>query len=286
MYRIWFYVISLIVCSCVPVSLRAQSGPEAGSVRSSALAGAVVGYNHGNPLDANPASSPIDSAHAFAIEGLFSPNIAGLDHSNQIAATLATKLEVIDATVGAGFVRYGYGDLFSDQTIALSLQRSFQLGSARSANAGLRARYRSFSFGEAAPPISSLLLDAGLQFSLTSTIGIGVAAQNLLGAHLIVADGSLESYKRDFDFGLVISPLRSKISIAAAARTTIGDHTRGKFAAEYSLEDYLVLRIGALTDPSVITGGIGLKYHGIALDAGIVSSPLNTQLTLGFGWQW
>jgi hypothetical protein len=259
-----------------PLVVRAQSLPGRESVRSRGLAGALVGFGQAAPLDANPALAPLDSDRSFWVQAMYTPNIAGLEHSNQ----------VIGSTVAAGFARYGYNDLFSDQTIALSLQHSFSLFGERAAHAGIRARYQTLQFGGVVAPISSLLFDAGMQFSVTNAIGVGVAGQNLLGAQVQVIDGSSESFERSFDAGFSYQPTDGHIAIGAAIHSIVGDHTRGRFCAEYLLEDFVVLRVGALTDPSVITGGVGLRYHGFAIDAAAEYSPLNTALTFGLSWQW
>ena len=264
----------------------AQSIPDMRSVCSRGLSNATVAFGTAGVLDANPALSQIDREHMSVVTAGFIPNVAGLEHSDELLGTLALRTNVSELVASLGFARYHYSDLFGDQTVAIGVSRVFAVDSLRSASAGVRARYVRMSFGGAAPDLSQLLVDAGMRFAISPQFAIGASAENLLGATHDVIDGTREAYARMFIGGAAYHAADADVTLGAEVEAIVNEHSRLRFGIEDRLEQFLVLRAGAATDPSEFSGGVGFRFHAFSLDAAAQYSSLVTVLSLEIGWQW
>lgn len=268
-----------------PLLCFGQSVPQVQSVRAAGVADAVVALSGTTVFDINPAGCALDSIHPVLLEGAFAPFVAGLENSTQIQGSAEYLLTPIQGTVSIGFERYSYGVLFSDQTLSLSFAKSFNLLADHRASVGARARYESLGFGGFYPGISSILVDAGLQFAITPSLNVGASATNLLGSHFLLPIGDREDLVRAFHAGFAYTPISSSITLLAAIESEHGQKPTGHFGSEYWIEKTIALRVGATSDPSTITAGLGIQYEHLHLDAAVLYAPLVTMMSFGIGWQ-
>jgi hypothetical protein len=259
--------------------------PQVQSVRAAGVAGAVVALSGTTVADINPAGCALDTLHPLLLDGAFAPFVADLENSTQIQGSAEYLFTPIQSTISLGFERYTYGVLFSDQTLSLSFAKGFDLLAEHRASVGARARYETLGFGGFYPGISSVIVDAGLQFAITAALNFGASATNLLGSHFLLPTGDREDLVRAFHAGFAYTPISSSITLLAAIESEHSQKPTGHFGSEYWIEKTIALRVGATSDPSTITTGLGIRYEHLYLDAAVLYAPLVTTLSFGIAWQ-
>jgi hypothetical protein len=266
---------------------RSQSSPRMESARSVALGSSVVALTGGDANDLNPAIASVIGDKPFALASGTSPFIAGLDNAIILRAGVEYFQPTLATTIGLGFARFGYASIYSDQALQVSAGRAFVLSDDRNAAFGARLRYRTIGFGNSYPSISKALFDLGLRFDLTSTISIGASAENILQSGYTLLDGTRDPLNASFHFGIAHRPAPGNTVLLVAIEDDVQHGLRGHFGAEYSIEHYLFLRVGAATDPGNITGGVGIAYGSLRLDASALYQNLTgTSLTFDLRWAW
>ncbi len=276
----------LVIGHCA--AARSQSSPRMESARSVALGTSVVALTGGDANDLNPAIASVSSGDKpFAFTSGISPFIAGLDNAIVLRAGAEYFQPTLATTIGLGFARFGYASIYSDQALQISAGRTFSLSEDRNAAFGARLRYRTIGFGNSYPSISKALVDLGLRFDLTSTISIGASAENILQSGYTLLDGTRDPPNASFHFGIAHRPAPGNTVLLVAIEDDIQHGLRGHFGAEYSIEHYLFIRVGASTDPGNITGGVGIAYGALRLDASALYQNLTgTALTFDLRWTW
>jgi hypothetical protein len=278
--------LAVIISLVLTTSIKAQSLIEFESVAATALGGATCAARFVEGYSRNPASGIGDSSTLATTGAEFSPYVAGVPGAMMLSGFARYQVSPEGSSAGVSVQRYSYESLFSDQSLSAEFAQSIQVSESREVVAGVRGRYRSLHFGGGYESISALLVDAGVRFDLLNALSIGVSAANLLGAKYEVTDRN-EQFGQSFNAGLEYRPFPQELTVLAAIERAQDEAVRFRAGAEYVVEKLLAIRVGAVTNPSLITSGIGIHYSDFRLDAAnVYHSELGNTLSFGIAWEW
>jgi hypothetical protein len=179
--------------------------------------------------------------------GLFySPALFGVKElSNAFAAFIEpTKF----GSFSAGFMIYGY-ELYKETKIAIGFTKNIS----DNFFFGLTSLYHNISIARYGTN-GKLIFNAGGIFRLTDNFNLGFSIKNILKTSF--ADHNIPTV---FSLGVGYS-VTNELNIFSSVNKEINYKPSIKFGAEYSLIDFLQIRIGTANEPDIFSGGIGISY--------------------------
>jgi len=173
---------------------------------------------------------------------------------------------------GAGFSIYGF-DLYKETKITIGYGKKIS----NTFFAGLTSIYHNVSIKNYGSK-GVLIFNLGAIAKLNDKIGFGFVIENISRSTFANESNQIPSVLwlgTDLNLG-------KEISFTAAIRKEIGFNPSIRLGTEYSIIDFLKLRIGVSNEPNTYSGGLGILYDFVQADYAI-SSHSDLGLTHQFG---
>lgn len=188
------------------------------------------------------------------ISAFYSPSAFGLSELSSATISYAEPLPF--GTAGLGIKTFGF-DLYRELNAALSFGKSFNEKIFVGVNLNLYhlaiQNYNSATaFG----------IDAGAIAQLTGFLKWGFFAKNVSGTKIGISEQKLPQVYRT---GFTISP-NNELNFVADAEKDVRYPLSVRAGMEYMLNQYLDIRAGVGSQPSVFSGGVGFKYKMIRVE--------------------
>jgi hypothetical protein len=175
-------------------------------------------------------------------------------------------------SLSGGFSIYGY-ELYKETNFAIGFGRMI----APNFYLGLTAAYRNISIKNYGSK-GVLFINAGTIFKLTNQIGLGISLENITRSKISNDSNDIPTV---FWFGLDLNLVKDFI-FYTAIKKELNYNPSLRLGVEYSILDFLKLRIGAGSDPNNYSSGIGILYQFLQADYSI-SSHADLGVTHQFG---
>ncbi|MBI5730283.1 MAG: hypothetical protein HY963_04015 [Ignavibacteriales bacterium] len=256
-----FYVLLLL-----GVESFAQYQPGAGQI---ALAHSdVSSANDVFSLFNNPAGLALLKSREIGF--YYSPAPFGV---KELANAFAAYCEPTQyGSFSAGYSNYGF-ELFKENKFAIGYGRKI----ANNFFIGLSSIYHSIAIKNYGSK-GAIVFNIGAIAKLNDRIGLGFAVNN-------VTRSTITNESNDIPiviwFGTDLKFVKD-IVISAAVKKEIGFNPSIRLGTEYSMLDFLKLRIGTSNEPNTYSGGIGIIYQIVQVDYAFFSHP-DLGLTHQFG---
>lgn len=187
-------------------------------------------------------------------------------------------IPVKNYVLGLNFQRYGITE-YLEQTAGLALSRSFS--SALSISLALKYHQVSIPvYGSG----SAISVDAGLQYSLNDKIRLGSYVYNPGRSGINALSGSNLPSGISIGIAYLIS---DKVLFVSDLNKMLDFGVNVRMGIEYQIVRRFYLRGGISANPFKQTGGFGLKYKRISVDAAVSSHPrLGFSPNLSFNYEF
>jgi len=252
---------ALALLALAPTAPRAQYAEGGARVLGLGRAGVALGaeaWGHANPAawSALPdARAAVQASQAF-----------GLSELRLAAATAAAPTPL--GTLALHARTYGFSERRETRVVA-GIARSVRLSAARRLDVGLAAGVESAST-EGFPSETAPLLSVGVQGEVVAGLRVGLAGRNLLGLGL----GDDADLRRSaaavpgVAVGLAYAPsARALVVVDADQDVDLGLSVRA--GLELRLVEALAVRAGVSTNPTRLSGGLGLRAGGLRADLAV-----------------
>jgi hypothetical protein len=207
----------------------------------------------------------------FREVGLFySPAPYGLTELSNAAAVYCEPTTIGSFSVGFGI--YGF-DLYKETKLTLGYGRKLS----KNFSVGLTSIFHNVSIKNYGSK-GILIFNIGSIVRLNELIGFGFLIENVTRSKLGNESNQIPTViwlGTDLHF-------TNNFSFNAALQKEIGYNPSLRFGAEYSIMDFLILRIGVSNEPDTYSGGFGIVYNFIQADYAVSSHP-DLGLTHQFG---
>lgn len=268
------YFLILVLLLGSSRSGRAQSSTE-GEARAAALGGAATALTHTPTGYANPASWATFSGRAVSF---FAFEAFGLS-----ALRLATAAYVEPTALGtfaAGARTFGFDD-YRETHLHVGFARGFSLGATRRFHFGLSLRYYRVSipnYGKA----GALGVGLGGLVEVWPSVQVGFQATNI---HVPKFAGR-EELARTLALGLGYTPIEHVLVVLDVYKD-VRFPLSMRAGVEVQPVAAFLLRIGATTEPSRFTTGVGVRLGKLVVDvAGERHAVLGWSPAVSFGLRW
>ena len=162
---------------------------------------------------------------------------------------------------GLGFKRFGYKDLFNQSNISLNYGRKLT----DNINAGVGLSYLSTFIGNNYGKSGALSANLGLTSKLNENLQLGAHISNINRAKL--DDYNNERYPTIFTLGLQYA-VSEKVETFLEIDKDIDHKQSVRGAVNYDIDDTFSLRVGAATNPTLFSFGVGYGKNAFRLDFG------------------
>jgi hypothetical protein len=200
----------------------------------------------------------------------YSPAPFGLTELSNAAAVFCEPTSI--GSLSAGFGIFGF-DLYKETNITLGLGRNFS----KNFTAGITCTFHNVSIKNYGSK-GVLLFNVGSIIHLNDLVGFGFLIENITRSTLGNESNQIPTV---LWFGTNLHFIK-EISFDAAIQKEIGFNPSLRLGTEYTLMDFLALRIGVSNEPDTYCGGFGLAYNFIQVDYAVTSHP-DLGLTHQFG---
>ncbi len=199
----------------------------------------------------------------------YSPTPFGV---KELANTFAAYCEPTQyGSLSAGYSNYGF-ELYKENTFAIGYGKKI----ANNFFIGLSSAYHNISIKNYGSK-GVLVFSLGAITKLTDQIGLGFAVSNVTRSTITNESNDIPTV---FWLGSDLKFVKD-IVFCAAVKKEIGFNPSIRLGTEYSLLDFLKLRIGTSNEPNTYSGGIGIIYQFVQVDYAFSSHP-----DLGFTHQF
>ncbi len=256
------------------------------SVGSVSLAYSDIISRKGNVFAVNPSSVHGDSLTDGLASVSFAPFKGGLDNAAEYAAGLAYTLSDISTTVSISFVRLGYEELFSNETVSLNVSHHFSPEKLRRASLGARARYETIGFTAEYEKIHRFIVDFGGEMLFTDEFAVGFMTLNLLGASTSTVIEE-EKVPRTYSLGVEYSPRNIGLSLFTTLEKQTERDLLARFGVGYSPFSIITLRGGVTSSFESYHFGFGVYTSGIRIDGAFAMyQETGESLSIGLSYVW
>lgn len=227
--------------------------------RSTALSGAFTSLsNNSNALFYNPGGLAQLKFREFSVS--YSPAPYGMTELSTSAITFAepTKYGVF----GLGFKNYGY-ELYRELNAIVNYSYNYD----NKIFYGVNLNFYHLSIKNY-NTANSIGIDAGVLAYITEFMRFGFMGKNLTGSTI---GQSKEKIAQVYKTGLSFQP-QENFNILLEVEKDVKFPLSFRAGLEYSFMDYIDLRGGVGTEPSIYSGGIGINYDVIQLDYSLHNS--------------
>ena len=235
----------------------AQEQPGAGQI---ALAHSdVSSVNDVFSLFNNPAGLALLKAREIGF--YYSPSPFGV---KELANAFVAYCEPTSyGSFSAGYSNYGF-ELYRENKFAIGYGRKI----ADNLFVGLSSVYQNISIKNYGSK-GALVFNIGAIAKLNDQIGLGFAVNN-------VTRSTITNESNDIPiviwFGTDLTFVKDLV-FSAAVKKEIGFNPSFRMGTEYSILNFLKLRIGTSNEPNTYSGGIGIIYKFVQVDYAFVSHP-------------
>ncbi len=248
-------LIAFIVLLTVKVSYSQFENSDLGA-RAIGMGGAFTSLSDNSlAIFFNP--SGLGQVTSREISAFYAPSPYGVSDISTASLTYAEPLKF--GTLGLGFKTYG-SSLYRETNGIVSFGKSY-LGKFFY---GANINYYSLSiqgYGSA----SSFGVDLGAMAYITKYLRWGFFGKNLTGSKIGASGEKLaQVYKTGFNFHPA-----TDLNLTLEAEKDVRYPLSIKGGFEYSIMDYIDLRAGVSSEPSVFTAGVGFNYNLFQLDYAI-----------------
>jgi hypothetical protein len=228
----------------------------------------VSSSNDAFTLFSNPAGLSLIKRREFGI--FYSPASFGISEISNAAAVYCEPTSI--GSFSIGFSRYGF-DLYKETDLLVGF------GSILSNNfsVGLTSVFHNISIKNYGSS-GVLLFNIGSVARLNNLIRFGFFIENLTHSTIGSESNQIPTViwlGADLHFS-------NEFSFNAAIQKEIGFNPSIRYGIEYSIIDFLILRIGASNEPDTYCGGLGILYKSVRADYAVLSHP-DLGLTHQFG---
>lgn len=233
------------------------------SGRAVALGGAFVGLgNSAYAIFYNPAG--LSRLALREVSGFYARPF-GLSELSYFNFAYADPLLLPESfgTMGVAAQRYGF-DLYNETKFSLAYANSFE----QKFFYGVTVSYNTLAIATYGTD-AAFGIDAGVMALLSPQLAVGFAATNL---NRPVMSTAAEPLAQTYTLGASYRML-TNVMLVADLEKDVRYPLSIKAGAEYEPVASLALRLGFATEPSKLTGGIGLRYAGIEFDYAFYSHP-------------
>lgn len=228
-----------------------------GGARASALGNAGAALTGDAWAAANPAIWGTLDGRAVAF---FTSQSFGLSELQYSAFEYVEPLSV--GTIAAGVSTFGFSE-FRDSRVHLGLARGFPFGSTRTALLGLRVQVGQIAIpGYGSRNIVGLTL--GSHITVSETIDFGFAVENLVGSN----GGDVDDLPASLSAGVLYTATET-LRVVADARQEVGLPVELRVGMEFFPVPVLGLRFGAASQPSRVSGGVGVRLGLVSVDIAV-----------------
>lgn len=250
MIRFYLTTFALLTCAFI----QAQGWQPAGA-RSMSMANSTVALDDVWSYHHNPAGLAFVKSTSA---GLSYENRFLLKELQTQAAVVAHPLKV--GVISAGAQMYGYR---AYRTTRVGLGYSMLLG--EKISAGVQLNYQGIRIDNYGSK-GTVSAEAGILAKINSKISLGFSVMNIGMAKLTAfEDDRFSTYMR---LGLNYQ-ISSKVAILAEVEKSIETKLRVKAGMEYELVERFFFRLGAASNPTEITFGIGYEFKNrLKIDLG------------------
>src|SRR3989339_9603 len=175
-------------------------------------------------------------------------------------------------TFSAGFSIYGF-ELYKETQFALGYGRKVT----ENFFVGGTAIYKNLTIKNYGSK-GTLLFNLGGIATLNEQIGFGFAVENITRSTLSSETGQLPTVL----WGGLHLKVVKEFTFSAALRKEVGYNPSIRIGAEYSMLDFIRLRLGAQNEPNIFSGGFGFIYQFLQVDYAVFKHP-DLDLTHQFG---
>lgn len=172
----------------------------------------------------------------------------------------------------AGYSNYGF-ELYKENKFAIGYGRKI----ANNFFIGLSSVYHSISIKNYGSK-GVFVFNIGAITKLTDQVGFGFAVSNVTRSTITNESNDIPAV---FWLGTDLKFVKD-IVFNAAVKKEIGFNPSIRLGTEYSMLDFLKLRVGASNEPNTFSGGIGIIYNIVQVDYAFFSHP-DLGLTHQFG---
>lgn len=256
------------------------------SAGSTSLAYSDIISRKGNVFAINPSSVHSDSLKNGVGAVSFAPFKGGLDNATEYAAGLSYTITDIATSIGVSFVRFGYEELFSNETASLTVSHHFSPEKLRRASLGARGRYETVGFTSEYEKIHRIIVDFGGEMLFTDEFAVGFMTLNLLGAstNTVIEE---EKVPRAYSLGVEYSPRKTGLSLHTTLEKRTDRDLLARFGVSYSPFPFLALRTGATSSFESYHFGFGVNVSGIMLEGAFVMyEETGESLSVGMSYAW
>jgi len=265
---VFVVLIAFSAFCCCASAVCAQSVPRTDSPRSLGLGESPIA----DPSDTwseNAAFRFDTSAH---VRTMLAPFPGGLPDSWTAGVAGDAPVDT-NLTLGATFTRYASSNIFSWESIAAQVSKTFPVARStsgeRDAVVGVRVRYGDESFGAEYLPLDEMTVDLGAEFDLLPQVTAAAAVTHLL---TLYNNQGIPMEAMDGWFGFSYRPL-PEASIDAALELPEGAHAAVHGGIEYAFDAQLFIRVGTNTSTGEFSGGFGVVTGSFLADFSAVRNP-------------
>jgi hypothetical protein len=250
----------------VEVESFAQEQPGAGQI---ALAHSdVSSVNDVFSLFNNPAGLALLKTREIGF--YYSPSPFGI---KELANAFAAYCEpTVYGSLSAGYSNYGF-ELYRENKFVIGYGRKI----ADNFFIGLSSVYHNISIKNYGSN-GTFVFNMGVIAKLNNQIGLGFAVYNLTRSTITNESNDIPTV---IWLGTDLKFVKDLV-FSAAIKKEIGFDPSIRLGTEYSILDFLKLRIGTSNEPDTYSGGIGIIYQFVQVDYAFVSHP-DLGLTHQFG---
>ncbi|MCX6170736.1 MAG: hypothetical protein NTX65_15455 [Ignavibacteriales bacterium] len=207
----------------------------------------------------NPAGLSIIKFREIGI--FYSPAPFGLSELSNAAAVYCEPTSL--GSFSGGFSLYGF-DLYKETEITIGFGRSLS----KNLSVGLTTTFHNVSIKNYGSK-GILIFNLGAIARLNDLLGFGFLIENITRSTIGNESNQIPTViwlGTDLHF-------TKKISFNAAIQKEIGFNPSLRLGTEYSILDFLILRIGVSGEPDTYCGGFGIVYNFIQADYAVSSHP-------------
>lgn len=271
MVRCFFFICALLLLA--NSEARGQTSMDSGA-RAAALGGAATALSGEAWGYANPAAW---STLPGRFVGFYATQAFGLSELRLGAAQYAEPMRL--GTVALGARTFGFED-YRETHVNAGFARGFRLGTSRRFHLGVSARYHRVSIPEYGAA-GTVELSVGWLVNVLPSLDAGFQATNL---HMPELGG--DELPRTLSLGLSYAPL-DELRVVVDAYKDVRFPLSIRSGIEVRPVEVLFLRVGATTEPSRLTAGVGVRLGALMADvAAERHEVLGWSPAVAFAIQW
>lgn len=233
-------------------------GESTVAVKGSALAA----FNNPASLTANSSLGAASSYHVPFINTV-----------STLQGTIAVPLGDMGVTGALSLERFGSGE-YSESRVLVSM--ASQVSPA--VDAGISAAYLTRSI-DGFSEDSAIGLDLGIQASLLENLRFGATVRNINSPS--IGQGS-EKIRPGKEAGIAWNPSGQILLTSSIEQLTPGSNLKFHYGSEYAVTGNISLRMGFSSDPSVVSGGVGVSLGKLEAAAAVKKHPDLEDLAMSF----